>query len=101
MNTHSNKPRYLTDDEIQEGMNYWKKHYDDEMAKIFKRIALKDRQVYKWKHNHLLPNLQRCIKCEYSKIVYDESFEACKIECLEGKSLKEMIKDYCITIKTK
>lgn len=88
----------ISDKEIQDGMNYWRKNYDDRMAEIYYIKAMQHNRVQEWKKEHLLPNLQRCINCEHGKVVYDEELKPKKIECNKGYTLREMIKDYCIII---
>lgn len=91
--------RYLSDNEIAEGMEYWRSHYDEKMAKIFYRTAMRDRHTYKWVHEKLIPNLSKCIECEYSTVVYNDELVPLKIECEQGATLLDMVKDYCILIK--
>lgn len=91
--------RYWTDEEIEEGMEYWRTHFDEDMAQRFRRLALNDRKIYKYKIEEILPNLKKCIDCEYSKVVYDEELNPKKIECQYGATIVDMIRDYCILLK--
>lgn len=91
--------RYLSDKEIVEGMEYWCSHYDEKMARIFYRTVMRDRYTYKWVHEKLIPNLSKCIECEYGTVVYNEELVPLKITCKLGATLRDMINDYCILIK--
>lgn len=90
--------KYWSDDEIQKGIKYWRRYPNDgeKMARIFYIHAMKNNHVYKYTREKLLPNLKKCLKCEYGTIVYDEKFNPKKIECCKGFTLLDMVKDYCI-----
>lgn len=90
--------KLYSDEEIEEIMQIISEEYDDKMAEIFYIQCMKDRTVHKRKLTHLIPNLQRCLDCQYSIVVTDENLNPIKIDCSRGYTLLDMSEDYCIEI---
>lgn len=88
--------KVYSDEEIEEKMQIIAEEYDEEMAKIFYVQAKIDQKAHERRVNKLFRNLKRCIKCEYSTLVYDDELNPIKIDCSKGHTLLDMAQDYCI-----